>query len=101
MEWPATISRKASIADSTHAGPPCTPTPTPSPPERRARQLTLPEVQAILRRDQTEGWIGEIEGIDLTLTCLRAKRDESERLTRRPTVDLGIPSRRSTTEPVT
>lgn len=52
-------------------------------------------------RAQTEGWIGEIEGIDLTLTFLRAKREESERLTRRPTVDLGIPSRRSTTEPAT
>jgi hypothetical protein len=39
-----------------------------------------------------EGWIGEIEGIDLTLTLLRGKRDEAQRLTKRGTVDLGFPT---------
>lgn len=44
---------------------------------------------------ETEGWVGEIEGIDLTLTFLRGKRDEAGRRTRRPVVDLGIPRPRS------
>ncbi|MFD7972972.1 hypothetical protein [Streptomyces clavifer] len=51
------------------------------------------ETDLLHRRDQakTEGWIGEIEGIDLTLTFLRAKRDETQRRLRRPVVHLGIP----------
>ncbi|MGH9227033.1 MAG: tyrosine-type recombinase/integrase [Acidimicrobiales bacterium] len=34
-----------------------------------------------VRRDRAvhEGWLGEVEGIDLTLTFLRQKRDEAER----------------------
>ncbi|MFE3796843.1 hypothetical protein KHQ06_28150 [Nocardia tengchongensis] len=32
-----------------------------------------------------EGWLGEIEGIDLTLTFLRRKRDEARRLVSRTT----------------
>ncbi|WP_251020331.1 hypothetical protein [Streptomyces sp. ISL-98] len=30
-------------------------------------------------RAEQEGWLGEIEGIDLTLTFLREKREESQR----------------------
>lgn len=43
-------------------------------------------------RAQTEGWAGEIEGIDMTLTFLRAKREDTERKLRRPAIDLGIPT---------
>ena len=41
-------------------------------------------------RAQTEGWVGEIEGIDMTLTFLRAKRDDTRRRLRRPAVNLGM-----------
>ncbi|MFD8087085.1 tyrosine-type recombinase/integrase [Kitasatospora sp. NPDC059722] len=56
------------------------------------------EADLVDRRAQAkaEGWIGEIEGIDLTLTFLRAKRDEAQRRARRPAVDLGIPKPRTT-----
>ncbi|MEU7863929.1 tyrosine-type recombinase/integrase [Nonomuraea sp. NPDC049141] len=52
------------------------------------------ETDLLARRERAdaEGWIGEIEGIDLTLTFLRTKRDEAERQTRRSVVSLGIPS---------
>ncbi|MEH0975167.1 tyrosine-type recombinase/integrase [Micromonospora sp. CPCC 205546] len=43
---------------------------------------------------QREHWLGEVEGIDLTLTFLRAKREEAERLSRRPVTQLGIPRSR-------
>jgi site-specific recombinase XerD len=46
-------------------------------------------------RAQAEGWAGEIEGLDLTLQLLRAKRDETQRRTQRPTVGLGIPTPRT------
>ncbi|MGV4988941.1 tyrosine-type recombinase/integrase [Streptomyces sp. NRAIS3] len=46
-------------------------------------------------RAEAEGWVGEAEGIDLTLTFLRAKRDETQRRAKRPPVDLGIPSPRT------
>ncbi|MDF3144202.1 MULTISPECIES: hypothetical protein [unclassified Streptomyces] len=39
-----------------------------------------------------------MEGIDLALTFLRAKRDEAQRRFQRPAVDLGIPTARSTKE---
>jgi hypothetical protein len=42
-------------------------------------------------RAETEGWVGEIEGIDLTLKFLRAKRDEAQRRANQPAVDLGLP----------
>ncbi|MFK4687752.1 tyrosine-type recombinase/integrase [Streptomyces pristinaespiralis] len=43
-------------------------------------------------RAEAEGWLGEIEGIDLTLRLLRQKQVEAERLAGMPrTVDLGIP----------
>jgi hypothetical protein len=37
------------------------------------------------------GWQGEIEGIDLTLTFLRQKRDQTRRLARSAPVSLGTP----------
>uniref|UniRef100_UPI003F49A141 tyrosine-type recombinase/integrase n=1 Tax=Amycolatopsis sp. CA-096443 TaxID=3239919 RepID=UPI003F49A141 len=43
-------------------------------------------------RAEAESWAGEIEGIDMTLTFLRAKRNDTQRRLRRPTVDLGIPA---------
>ena len=43
---------------------------------------------------EREHWLGEIEGIDLTLTYLRTKRHEAQRLTHRPPVQLGIPQAR-------
>lgn len=43
-------------------------------------------------RAQTEGWLGEIEGIDLTLSFLRNKRTRAQRLTA-PT-HLGLPGMR-------
>jgi len=42
-------------------------------------------------RAEREAWLGEIEGIDLTLTYLRQKREETKRLTRIAPVDLGTP----------
>ncbi|MFE0055264.1 tyrosine-type recombinase/integrase [Streptomyces sp. NPDC059003] len=45
-------------------------------------------------RAEREGWAGEIEGLNLTLALLHSKRDESQRMARRPAVDLGIPARR-------
>jgi integrase len=56
------------------------------------------EADLLARRERAlaEQWAGEIDGIDLTLSFLRAKRDEAQRLARRPTVDLGIPAPRTT-----
>lgn len=45
-------------------------------------------------RAEAEGWAGEMEGIDLTLTFLRGKRDETQRRAQRPPVGLGIPTPR-------
>jgi hypothetical protein len=42
-------------------------------------------------RAEREAWLGEVEGIDLTLTFLRQKRDETNRLARIAPVELGIP----------
>jgi hypothetical protein len=42
-------------------------------------ELDLLQRQA---RAEREGWLGEIEGIDLTLSFLRQKREQTERLTR-------------------
>jgi site-specific recombinase XerC len=46
------------------------------------------------QRAENENWRGEIEGLDLTLTFLRTKREEAQRLARRPLVQLGIPQPR-------
>ncbi|MEV6683524.1 hypothetical protein AB0N09_42770 [Streptomyces erythrochromogenes] len=42
------------------------------------------------KRAEEEQWLGEIEGIDLTLTFVRAKQADAAR-TRRAPVDLGLP----------
>jgi hypothetical protein len=42
-------------------------------------------------RAEHEAWLGEVEGIDLTLTFLRQKREEPERRARITPVELGIP----------
>ena len=44
------------------------------------------------QRAEAEGWRGEIEGIDLTLSFLREKRSNTQRFTRR--VNLGLPTLR-------
>jgi hypothetical protein len=45
------------------------------------------------RRATVEGWLGEIEGVDPTLQCLRAERADALRLTRiTRQVDLGMPA---------
>ncbi|WP_329580923.1 tyrosine-type recombinase/integrase [Streptomyces sp. NBC_01361] len=46
------------------------------------------------QRAETEGWLGEIDGIDLTLTFLRTKQADAARTARRP-VDLGLPRPRT------
>jgi hypothetical protein len=62
-------------------------------------QLTDIETDLEQRRQRahTEGWLGEIEGIDLTLSFLRSKRDEASRLSVR-TDALGIPTLRTTSQ---
>ena len=56
----------------------------------------LDEIEAdlVTRRAhaEAEGWVGEIEGIDLTLTFLRGKREDARRLARITPVDLGLPA---------
>lgn len=50
-------------------------------------------------RARTEGWAGEIEGLDLTLQLRRVERDDTHRRTQRPTVNLGIPTPRTAGSP--
>jgi HEAT repeat protein len=45
-------------------------------------------------RAQAEAWLGEIEGIDLTLQFLRQKRERTRRVAEVAAVDLGMPSLR-------
>ena len=47
-------------------------------------------------RAQAEGRLGELEGIDLTLTFLSGKRDQASRLNRTTEINLGLPSLRET-----
>jgi site-specific recombinase XerC len=58
----------------------------------------LDEIEANLlarrARAEQETWLGEVEGLDLTLQFLRAKRQETKRLARIAPVDLGMPARR-------
>ncbi|MFI6742920.1 hypothetical protein ACIBI9_59370 [Nonomuraea sp. NPDC050451] len=51
------------------------------------------EVDLLARRAraEAEGWLGEIEGIDLTLTFLRQKRDQTRRLAKVAPIHLGMP----------
>ncbi|MCX5072691.1 site-specific integrase [Streptomyces sp. NBC_00513] len=48
------------------------------------------------KRAEEEQWLGEIEGIDMTLTFVRTKQADAARLTRRTPVALGIPTSRPT-----
>jgi hypothetical protein len=63
----------------------------------------LDEIEADLlaRRSRAdhEGWLGEAEGLDLTLTFLRQKREQTQRLTRIAPIDLGIPGLRPAASP--
>ncbi|MFC9534294.1 tyrosine-type recombinase/integrase [Streptomyces sp. NPDC056975] len=54
------------------------------------------EKDLILRRKRAEEeqWLGEIEGIDMTLTFVRTKQADAARLAQRTPVALGIPTRR-------
>lgn len=54
------------------------------------------EKDLLLRRKRAEDeqWLGEIEGIDLTLTFVRTKQADAAKLMRRTSVDLGLPSTR-------
>jgi hypothetical protein len=45
-------------------------------------------------RAEAERWLGEIEGIDLTLSFLRQKREEARRFAKIAPVDLGMPALR-------
>ncbi|MFE4590419.1 hypothetical protein [Streptomyces laurentii] len=49
------------------------------------------DLLARLRKAELENWMGEVEGIKLTLTFLRSKREETQLRARRPVVDLGFP----------
>jgi hypothetical protein len=42
-------------------------------------------------RAERETWLGEVEGIDLTLTFLKQKREETMRLARIAPIPLGVP----------
>ncbi len=50
------------------------------------------EADLLARRERAraEGWRGEIEGLDLTLSFLRNKRAHTQRFTRR--AQLGLPA---------
>jgi len=55
------------------------------------------ETDLLARRERaiTEGWRGEVEGLDLTLTFLRSKRTQAKQAARINTstqVNLGIPT---------
>jgi hypothetical protein len=56
------------------------------------------DLHARRQRAEKEGWLGEIEGIDLTLSFLNSKREEALRLGRIPVVEIGIPTRRGEQE---
>lgn len=50
-------------------------------------------------RASHQGWLGEVEGLDLTLTFLRQKREQTKRLTRIAPIGLGIPGIRPAGSP--
>ena len=52
------------------------------------------ETDLLARREraQAEGWLGELEGLDLTLRFLADKRDQAQRLTRSAATSLGMPA---------
>jgi len=49
------------------------------------------DLQTRRSRAAHEGWLGEVEGLDLTLTFLRQKREQTRRLTRAAPIELGLP----------
>lgn len=54
---------------------------------------TCDREEARRKRATAEGWLSEIEGVDLTLQCLHDKRADALRLTRiSRQVDLGMPA---------
>ena len=55
-------------------------------PDQREHRLNRPAAE----RDVLQ--VGEIKRIDMTLTFLRAKHDDTRRRLRRPAVNLGIPA---------
>jgi Phage integrase family len=59
------------------------------------------EDDLLARRNRADhqGWLGEVEGLDLTLTFLRQKREQTQRLTRIAPIDLGIPGLRPAASP--
>jgi hypothetical protein len=66
--------------------------------DRGRRRLQEIEGDLLIRRTraESEGWLGEIEGIDLTLAYVRDKTAQTERtLARSPTVSLGMPAIRT------
>ncbi len=60
-------------------------------------RLDVIEADLHARRDRAhgEGWLGEIEGIDLTLSHLQAKRRQAVRLVEARAVPLGLPTVRT------
>ena len=56
----------------------------------------LAELETDLRQRRTQGsaenWLGELEGLDLTLQLLNEKRRHTQSLTRLPSVNLGVPT---------
>jgi hypothetical protein len=59
-------------------------------------RLTEIETDLISRRVNAveRGWLGETEGIEMTLRFLRDKRNDATRLSQQPRVILGIPQTR-------
>lgn len=50
------------------------------------------DLHARRKRAEEEAWLGEIEGLDLTLSFLKTTREEALRLNRIPAVDIGMPT---------
>jgi hypothetical protein len=57
-------------------------------------RLDIIETDLLQRRDRAEdeNWLGEVEGIDLTLAHLKRKRAHAVRLTTGPSIPIGPPS---------
>jgi hypothetical protein len=51
------------------------------------------DLHARRKRAEEEGWLGEIDGLDLTLNYLRHKRDDARRIARVGPVQIGMPAR--------
>jgi hypothetical protein len=61
--------------------------------ELRRAGAELRRLDAVARRSRAahEGWLGEVEGLDLTLTFLCQKREQTQRLSRIAPINLGMP----------